>query len=53
MECPECAAKLDLAPDIEDGEIVICPECGADLEVVSLDPLKVELAPTVEEDWGE
>ena len=26
---------------------------GVDLEVVSVDPLKLELAPMEEEDWGE
>ena len=53
MECPECAAELNLAPDIEEGEIIVCPDCGAELEVMSLDPLSVDLAPEVEEDWGE
>ena len=53
MNCPECAADLDLAADVEEGEIGVCPDCGAELEVVSLDPLAVELAPEVEEDWGE
>ena len=52
-ECPECAAELELAPDIEEGEIVVCPDCGAELEVVSLNPITLELAPEVEEDWGE
>ena len=35
------------------GEIVPCAYCGADLEVVSLSPLTLELAPEVQEDWGE
>ena len=52
-ECLECAAELDLAPDVEEGEIVLCPDCGVELEVVSLDPITLELAPEVEEDWGE
>jgi alpha-aminoadipate carrier protein LysW len=50
--CPECAADLDLTGTIV-GEIVPCPDCGAELEVVSLDPPTLELAPEVEEDWGE
>lgn len=53
MECLECAADLALAADVEEGEIVVCPDCGVELEVVSLAPLTVELAPEVEEDWGE
>lgn len=52
-ECPECAAELDLAPGVEEGEIVVCPDCGVELEVVSLEPTTLELAPEVEEDWGE
>jgi alpha-aminoadipate carrier protein LysW len=53
MECPECAAELELAPDVEEGEILVCPECAVELEVMSVDPITVELAPEVEEDWGE
>ena len=34
-------------------EIVQCPDCGADLEVLSIDPLTLDLAPEEEEDWGE
>lgn len=53
MECPECFAELDLGSDLEEGEIVVCPDCGTELEVISLEPLALELAPEVEEDWGE
>jgi len=53
IECPECAAELALADDLEVGEIIVCPDCGAELEVMSLDPVTVDLAPEVEEDWGE
>ncbi len=31
--CPECAAPVKLAQDVEKGEIVQCAECGAELEV--------------------
>ena len=52
-ECPECAAELALDPDVEVAEIVVCPDCGVELEVMSLDPTTLALAPEVEEDWGE
>ncbi len=52
-ECPECAAELKLAADVVVGEIVVCPDCGVELAVMSLDPITLELAPEVEEDWGE
>ena len=50
--CPECEAAIALNDPIE-GEIVSCPDCGVELEVTSLEPLTLELAPEVEEDWGE
>lgn len=53
VQCPECAAELHLAPDVEVGEIVLCPDCGVELEVRSLNPIVLELAPQEEEDWGE
>jgi alpha-aminoadipate carrier protein LysW len=51
--CPECAATIILADDTLAGEIVQCPDCGVELEVMSLDPLVLEPAPEEEEDWGE
>lgn len=51
--CPECAAEIEIGGDVVAGEIVQCPECGVELEVVSTAPLTVDLAPEVEEDWGE
>jgi alpha-aminoadipate carrier protein LysW len=51
--CPECAAELDLPSDVEVAEIIVCPDCGVELEVMGLDPVTLDLAPEVEEDWGE
>ena len=50
--CPECEALLTLN-DVLRGEIITCPECSAELEVVSIDPIQLELAPMEQEDWGE
>ncbi len=50
--CPECEGKLALN-EVETGEIVVCPDCGADLEVMHLAPLTLALAPQEAEDWGE
>jgi alpha-aminoadipate/glutamate carrier protein LysW len=50
--CPECDANVDLQ-GIGLNEIVVCADCGADLELVSLDPVQLELAPMETEDWGE
>jgi alpha-aminoadipate/glutamate carrier protein LysW len=51
--CPECEAEITLAANAEVNEIIVCPDCGVDLEVISLNPAKLELAPMEEEDWGE
>jgi alpha-aminoadipate carrier protein LysW len=50
--CPECDAEIVLE-DVLIGEIIVCSDCGVDLEVVQLNPLTLELAPMEEEDWGE
>ncbi len=51
--CPECEATITLGADVVEGEIVTCPDCAAELEVVSVSPLELALAPEVGEDWGE
>ena len=51
--CLECEAEITIEDGAEENEIVVCPDCGVDLEVVSLNPLAVEIAPMEEEDWGE
>ncbi|NLT41934.1 MAG: lysine biosynthesis protein LysW [Anaerolineae bacterium] len=53
VECPECGATVELDDDVISGEIVECPDCAVELEVTSVDPLEVELAPEEDEDWGE
>jgi len=53
VTCPECEAQIELAPGTEVGEIVVCSDCGVDLEVTALDPAAVQLAPMEQEDWGE
>lgn len=52
-ECTECLADIQLTDDLEEGEIIVCPECGIELEVLSVDPLTLEMAPEEAEDWGE
>lgn len=53
VNCPECEAEITLETGTEVGEIVVCPDCGVDLEVTALDPAAVQLAPMEQEDWGE
>ncbi len=50
--CPECEAVID--EEFEDvGEIISCPECGVELEVISIDPVEFDLAPIDDEDDDE
>jgi alpha-aminoadipate/glutamate carrier protein LysW len=51
--CPECDAEITLETGTENNEIIVCPDCGVDLEVLSVNPAKLELALMEQEDWGE
>lgn len=51
--CPECDVQVDIPADAMENELIACLECGAELEIMSLAPITLELAPDVEEDWGE
>ena len=50
--CPECEADVPLEGTIV-GEVVYCPDCNAELEVLDLENGTLAPAPQVEEDWGE
>lgn len=50
--CPTCGASVSV-DGAEEGEILTCSECGTELEVLGLNPIKVALAPETKEDWGE
>ncbi|MBI4166432.1 MAG: lysine biosynthesis protein LysW [Acidobacteria bacterium] len=52
--CPECEASIDMeADDVEEGQRLDCPECGAELEVVNINPLELEVISVAEEDEEE
>ena len=51
--CPECFGDVPFDQDVLLHEIVQCPDCGVELDVVGVDPVELDLAPEVEEDWGE
>ena len=40
--CPECENSIDVEMDeVEEGDIVVCDECGAEYEVVGVEPLEM------------
>jgi len=47
--CPECEAGIE-AEFGDIGEIITCPECGIELEVISLDPVEFDVALIDDED---
>jgi alpha-aminoadipate carrier protein LysW len=52
-KCPECDADVTVSTEAVKGEILGCPDCGAELEVTGTAPVALALAPEEEEDWGE
>jgi len=52
--CPECEGDLDIEEDeVDEGEIVSCPECGTDFEVVGIEPLELTRVEEEEEEEDE
>ena len=42
VSCPECESDLDIeADDVEEGDVIECPECGTEYEVVTTGPLEL------------
>jgi alpha-aminoadipate carrier protein LysW len=54
IKCPVCDAVIDVdEDDIDEGDPISCDECGADLKVVSTDPLELESAEQAEDEEDE
>jgi len=54
-DCKDCGAELNIPQDSMVGEIIRCPDCGTDFEIVSKNQESVEMkeAESVGEDWGQ
>jgi alpha-aminoadipate carrier protein LysW len=51
VNCPDCDSPIDVdEEELDEGDSLICEECGAELKVLGLDPLELE---SVEEDEDE
>lgn len=49
--CPECEADVEVdEDDVEKGDLISCPECGSHLEVTSVVPVELDVAPEENED---
>jgi alpha-aminoadipate/glutamate carrier protein LysW len=49
--CPECDEEVYVDADSEQGDVVSCDECGADLEIVGLDPIELDIHEDSEDDF--
>jgi alpha-aminoadipate carrier protein LysW len=54
-KCLVCDTEFEVQEDWEKGEITECSACGQEHEVIEKTDAQVrlDLAPEVEEDWGE
>lgn len=51
VNCPLCDAEIDVEEDeLDEGDSLTCDECGANINVVGVDPLELEAE---EEDDGD
>jgi len=51
VTCPVCDGSIDVdEEDVDEGDSLSCDECGADLKVVSTDPLEIESAEELEDE---
>jgi alpha-aminoadipate carrier protein LysW len=51
VTCPVCEGTIDLdEEEIDEGDSISCDECGADLKVLSTDPLELESAEDMDEE---
>jgi alpha-aminoadipate carrier protein LysW len=54
VTCPVCNGAIDVdEEEVDEGDSLGCDECGADLKVVSTDPLELESAEDLEEEDDE
>ena len=52
--CPDCDGDIILNPTPKVGKGLTCPHCGADLEVIGVDPVELDWAyEESDEDWGD
>lgn len=51
VTCPECDNPIGYEEDeLEEGDLISCDECGAELRVVGTDPLELEVADEEDEE---
>lgn len=54
--CPDCNQKINLGQKPKKGQLLTCPFCNTDLEILSLSPLELDYAlydDYDDEDWDD
>lgn len=52
--CPECDAEIEIDEyDVDKGDLISCPDCGSNLEVVGVSPVELDNAADKDEDDDE
>ncbi|HBR56522.1 MAG TPA: hypothetical protein DEA22_03490 [Blastocatellia bacterium] len=51
--CPECDEEVYVDADAEQGDTVLCDECGASLVVVGLDPVELDIFDEDNDDYDD
>ncbi len=51
--CPDCLTTIRFVANPELGQLVTCPECAEEFEVVGLSPLKIEWTYKDPDDWDD
>jgi alpha-aminoadipate carrier protein LysW len=45
VKCPMCDGPIDVEEDeLDEGDILTCEECGAEIQVAGVNPLELEAA---------
>jgi len=42
-KCPDCETVINITKDAPVGKIIECANCGAEVELLSKNPLKIEI----------
>ncbi len=42
MNCPDCATELSVS-EHQSGDIVLCKNCGCEMELLNKDPLEIRV----------
>jgi alpha-aminoadipate carrier protein LysW len=54
-KCELCDADIQIPDDAVVGEVISCPECSSEFEIIKITEKEIKLkeAEKIEEDWGE